>query len=158
MTMNTIFFAKTALSALLTASLALALSVPATAQVYKWTDEKGRTNYSSTPPLGNIKTEPIELRSVETYKASPSQTPANAGADAGGAKPAQTGAPAGAQARAEEKKGSSATNPECTDGRTNCTRGEAPEFSFKDRTDERVKPQFTIGAPPPQIQPVAPGR
>lgn len=138
--------------------LALTLAFPASAQpMYKWTDEKGRTNYSSTPPPGK-KTEPIELRGVETYKAGPSQPPSSAGAGGAAAKTAP--AAAAGQAKAEEKKNSAATDPACTDPRANCGRGEAPEFGFKDRTDERVRPQFTIGAPPPPapVQPIAPAK
>ena len=40
-----------------------------------------------------------------------------------------------------------AVNSNCNDGRTNCSRGEAPEADFPERTNERVRPQFTVGVP-----------
>ena len=160
--MKPTFSAKNLPAALLAGGLLLAftLAFPASAQpMYKWTDEKGRINYSSTPPPGNIKATPLELRGVETYQAGPTQAPASSGG--GGVAPQAAGAGGGGeQARAEVKKGSAATDPACTDPRSNCGRGDAPEFGFQDRTTERVRPQFTVGAPPPPapVQPIAPSK
>ena len=158
--MKPTFSAKNLPAALLAGGLLLAftLAFPASAQpMYKWTDEKGRINYSSTPPPGSIKATPLELRGVETYQAGPRQSPSSSG---GGAAAAPTGGASGGQAKTEEKKGSAATDPACTDPRSNCGRGDAPEFGFQDRTTERVRPQFTVGAPPPPapVQPIAPSK
>jgi hypothetical protein len=137
------FLAKNVPAALLAGGLLLALAFAASAQpMYKWTDEKGRVTYSSTPPPGNIKAAPIELRGVETYQAGATQAPARSGSG-GGVAPQPVGAAAGGggeQAKAEAKKSSAATDPACADPRANCGRGEAPEFSYPDRTTERVRP------------------
>ena len=36
-----------------------AAAAPAHAQLYKWVDAKGVTNYSSTPPAGPVKKAPV---------------------------------------------------------------------------------------------------
>jgi len=48
---------------LLLASLCLSaalLQTPATAEIYKWTDDNGKTHYSQVPPPGKIETEEIK--------------------------------------------------------------------------------------------------
>ncbi len=145
-------------AALLAGGLAIAFGQSAGAQVYKWTDEKGRVTYSSTPPPGKIKAEPIQLRGVESYTAGPSQAPvapAGGGGGQGGGAPAPS--TSGTSATAEARGDAS-----CGDGRTNCTReiptearSDAPESGFPDRTNERVRPQFTVGVPTPTPTPKA---
>lgn len=134
--------------------LALSASAPLYAQMYKWTDANGRVTYSSTPPPGGQKAELIQLRGVETYTAGPSRAPSSgSGSASASGSPAQNNAAAAAsQAKPAkpDEKGSAATDPNCTDGRTNCARGESPEFGYADRSNERVKPQFTIVQPPPK--------
>jgi len=139
-------------AALIAGGIALCFASASGAQIYKWTDEKGRVTYSSTPPPGNAKAEPIQLRGVETYTAGPSQAPAASGATSGAAPvraagAAETGAAPGADAAG------AAADANCADGRSNCSRGEAPELNFPERTNERVRPQFTIGVPTPAPKP-----
>ena len=137
-------------AALIAGGIALCFASASGAQIYKWTDEKGRVTYSSTPPPGNAKAEPIQLRGVETYTAGPSQAPAASGAAparAAGTGAAETGAAPGAEAAG------AAADANCADGRSNCSRGEAPELNFPERTNERVRPQFTIGVPTPAPTP-----
>jgi hypothetical protein len=136
-----------ALASILAASLLLA--APAGAQMYKWTDEKGRVNYTSTPPPGKIKADPIQLRGVESYQAGPVQpmTPSAASSNAPSDSGAAAAAPAAPGAITPTTE-AAATNPDCADGRTNCSRGEAPEFDFPERTNERVRKQFTIDVRP----------
>jgi hypothetical protein len=142
------FSRLTLMPALLAGGLLLAL--PAAAQVYKWTDANGRVTYSSTPPPGNQKADPVQLRGVETYN-SAAQPSGVGGASVinqsqGGAPAAPAAAPAPASAPASGEV--SATNANCADGRTNCARGEAPEMDYPDRANERVRPQFTIDVRP----------
>jgi glutaredoxin len=49
--------------------LALAVATAASAQVYKWTDEKGRTIYGDKPP-DEAKTEKLEIK-VQSYDGPP---------------------------------------------------------------------------------------
>lgn len=142
-------------AALIAGGIALCFAAASGAQIYKWTDEKGRVTYSSTPPPGNAKAEPIQLRGVETYTAGPSQAPAAAGATSGAApaRAAGTGAAETGAAPGAEAAGAAAADANCADGRSNCSRGEAPELNFPERTNERVRPQFTIGVPTPAPKP-----
>ena len=142
-------------AALIAGGIALGFAAASGAQIYKWTDEKGRVTYSSTPPPGNAKAEPIQLRGVETYTAGPSQAPAAAGATSGAApaRAAGTGAAETGAAPGAEAAGAAAADANCADGRSNCSRGEAPELNFPERTNERVRPQFTIGVPTPAPKP-----
>ncbi len=50
-----------------------ALVVPATAQVYKWVDEKGTTHYGERPPQGG------KAQEVEQHLANPGPVPGKAG-------------------------------------------------------------------------------
>ena len=142
-------------AALIVGGIALCFAAASGAQIYKWTDEKGRVTYSGTPPPGNAKAEPIQLRGVETYTAGPSQAPAASGAAAGAApaRAAGAGAAATGAAPGADAAGTAAADANCADGRSNCSRGEAPELNFPERTNERVRPQFTIGVPTPAPTP-----
>lgn len=140
-------------AALIAGGIALCFAAASGAQIYKWTDEKGRVTYSGTPPPGNAKAEPIQLRGVETYTAGPSQAPAASGATAGAAPARAAGAAATGAAPGADAAGTAAADANCADGRSNCSRGEAPELNFPERTNERVRPQFTIGVPTPAPTP-----
>ena len=147
-------------AALIAGGIALGFAAASGAQIYKWTDEKGRVTYSSSPPPGNAKAEPIQLRGVETYTAGPSQAPAASGATPGaapGATPARAAGTGAAETGAAPGAGAAGTaapaDANCADGRSNCSRGEAPELNFPERTNERVRPQFTIGVPTPAPKP-----
>ena len=140
-------------AALIAGGIALCFASASGAQIYKWTDEKGRVTYSGTPPPGKAKAEPIQLRGVETYTAGPSQAPAASGATAGAAPARAAGAAATGAAPGADAAGTAAADANCADGRSNCSRGEAPELNFPERTNERVRPQFTIGVPTPAPTP-----
>ncbi len=146
-------------AALIAGGIALCFASASGAQIYKWTDEQGRVTYSGTPPPGKAKAEPIQLRGVETYTAGPSQAPAASGATSGatpGAAPARAagaGAAATGAAPGADAAGTAAADANCADGRSNCSRGEAPELNFPERSNERVRPQFTIGVPTPAPTP-----
>lgn len=140
-------------AALIAGGIALCFAAASGAQIYKWTDEKGRVTYSGTPPPGNAKAEPIQLRGVETYTAGPSQAPAASGATAGAAPARAAGAAVTGAAPGADAAGTAAADANCADGRSNCSRGEAPELNFPERTNERVRPQFTIGVPTPAPTP-----
>ena len=140
-------------AALIAGGIALCFAAASGAQIYKWTDEKGRVTYSGTPPPGKAKAEPIQLRGVETYTAGPSQAPAASGATAGAAPARAAGAAATGAAPGADAAGTAAADANCADGRSNCSRGEAPELNFPERTNERVRPQFTIGVPTPAPTP-----
>jgi hypothetical protein len=143
-------------AALIAGGIALCFASASGAQIYRWTDEKGRVTYSGTPPPGNAKAEPIQLRGVETYTAGPSQAPAASGATAGatsGAAPARAAGAAETGAAPGAEAAGAAADANCADGRSNCSRGEAPELNFPERTNERVRPQFTIGVPTPAPKP-----
>ena len=140
-------------AALIAGGIALCFASASGAQIYKWTDEKGRVTYSGTPPPGKAKAEPIQLRGVETYTAGPSQAPAASGAAAGAAPARAAGAAATGAAPGADAAGTAAADANCADGRSNCSRGEAPELNFPERTNERVRPQFTIGVPTPAPTP-----
>lgn len=43
----------------------------ASAQVYKWKDEKGVTHFSDTPPAGAKPTQPVEVKTYQTATAAP---------------------------------------------------------------------------------------
>jgi hypothetical protein len=49
---------------ILTSALVLSVSFFAHAEVYKWKDKKGVTQYSDTPPLGNVRYESIKTNTV----------------------------------------------------------------------------------------------
>ncbi len=140
-------------AALIAGGIALCFASASGAQIYKWTDEKGRVTYSGTPPPGKAKAEPIQLRGVETYTAGPSQAPAASGAAAGAAPARAAGAAATGAAPGADAAGTAAADANCADGRSNCSRGEAPELNFPERSNERVRPQFTIGVPTPAPTP-----
>ena len=140
-------------AALIAGGIALCFAAASGAQIYKWTDEKGRVTYSGTPPPGKAKAEPIQLRGVETYTAGPSQAPAASGATAGAAPARAAGAAVTGAAPGADAAGTAAADANCADGRSNCSRGEAPELNFPERTNERVRPQFTIGVPTPAPTP-----
>ena len=140
-------------AALIAGGIALCFASASGAQIYKWTDEKGRVTYSGTPPPGKAKAEPIQLRGVETYTAGPSQAPAASGATAGAAPARAAGAAVTGAAPGADAAGTAAADANCADGRSNCSRGEAPELNFPERTNERVRPQFTIGVPTPAPTP-----
>lgn len=72
---------RAALCACLTLA-ALALSLPAEAQLYKWVDAHGRTQYSDRPPVGR----PVQRMDRPTPGAPTDDAPA-AGASPGGATP-----------------------------------------------------------------------
>ena len=140
-------------AALIAGGIALCFASASGAQIYKWTDEKGRVTYSGTPPPGKAKAEPIQLRGVETYTAGPSQAPAASGATAGAAPARAAGAAVTGAAPGADAAGTAAADANCADGRSNCSRGEAPELNFPERSNERVRPQFTIGVPTPAPTP-----
>ncbi len=52
--------------------LLVLLWLPVSADVYRWTDDKGVVHYTDKPPAGNAK--PVELPKLQTYK--PGATPA----------------------------------------------------------------------------------
>ena len=70
-----------------TIALVLYLAMPASAQMYKWVDEHGRTQYSDKPPPNNVMTE--KLRSVRT----PPNAPASGDTTSGAAKDAAKAGP-----------------------------------------------------------------
>lgn len=61
-------------SAIIGLSLALALALPAGAQIYKYTDAKGNTVFTNQPPEGG-RAQPVELPPTNTVE---SQKPASA--------------------------------------------------------------------------------
>lgn len=69
-------------------ALALCVSLPATAQLYKWVDSNGKVQYSDKPPPSNIKTE--KLRPPPQRMSSP---PAQSDAKDGTSKEAVTAEP-----------------------------------------------------------------
>lgn len=76
-------------------ALALCVALPASAQMYKWVDEKGKVQYSDKPPPGNIKTE--KLRAPPPAPAAPAPSEAKSGA-------AKDAAKAGPKTAAEQEQ------------------------------------------------------
>ena len=74
--------------------LALCVSLPASAQLYKWVDADGRVQYSDKPPPGNIKAEKLSA---------PARAAAPAASDAKGAAP-KDAAKAGPKSTAEQEQ------------------------------------------------------
>ena len=68
-------FMKTFFTTALLLLLSLALPLQVAAQVYKWTDELGRTHFTDSPPEG-AKSKQIEISPLNTYN-SPSQDAIN---------------------------------------------------------------------------------
>lgn len=62
--------------------LALAVSLPSHAQVYKWVDANGQTHFGSQPPTPEQPLEEVELRSG--YQGTPVPEPTFSAPDAGG--------------------------------------------------------------------------
>ena len=58
--------------------LLVLLWLPVSADVYRWTDDKGVVHYTDKPPAGNAK--PVELPKLQTYKPSAASTRAPAAA------------------------------------------------------------------------------
>jgi len=68
-------------------ALALCVALPASAQMYKWVDEKGKVQYSDKPPPSNIKTEKLRAPPPGPAAPAPSEAKAGAGKDAAKAGP-----------------------------------------------------------------------
>lgn len=64
--------------------LALCMALPASAQMYKWVDSNGKTQYSDKPPPSNIKTE--KLRAPGRAASTPAASEAKGGAQKDAAK------------------------------------------------------------------------
>lgn len=50
-----------------------AVALPASAEVYRWTDAKGVVHYTDKPPAADAK--PVELPPLQTFSAAPAATP-----------------------------------------------------------------------------------
>lgn len=53
--------------------LLVAVSVPAAAEVYRWTDAQGVIHYTDQPPAKDAK--PVELPKLQTYRSAPAPAP-----------------------------------------------------------------------------------
>lgn len=63
-------------------ALALCVALPASAQMYKWVDEKGKVQYSDKPPPGNIKTEKLRAPPPAPVAPAPSEAKSGTAKDA----------------------------------------------------------------------------
>ena len=56
---------------LIACAIALCTALPVQAQTYKWVDEKGVTNYSTTPPAGKAKAKVVEEDQISIVPTDP---------------------------------------------------------------------------------------
>ena len=56
---------------LIACAIALCIALPVHAQMYKWVDEKGVTNYSTSPPAGTVKAKVVEEDQISVVPTDP---------------------------------------------------------------------------------------